>query len=88
MAKTVIPQPFPDLDVVDEQTISKIVKAQRTHLNIPISVASSLCGVSLQAFVNVERGVKGVTLISVLKILKGLGIKIKFEGLLNESEDL
>jgi len=88
MAKKVKPEPFPDLTKIDNATIGKLVRAQRTHLGLTQETAAGLCGVQTLTLRNIEKGAEGITLKSTLAVLTGLGLTLTIGGKADGTDDL
>jgi transcriptional regulator with XRE-family HTH domain len=77
MPKRVVISEKPDMNVgVNMIRLGKFVRFKRTSLGMPIETAASLCGVSKQAFSNVESGFKTVKAETIFKVLDALGISL------------
>lgn len=69
-------------------SIGKRMTMRRKELGITQGEASERCGLSLQFYACIERGLKGVSADSVVKICNGLGISADYllTGKMQESE--
>jgi len=77
MPKRVVVTEKPDIDLqVNMRRLGKFVRFKRTSLGMTIETAASLCGVSKQAFSNVESGFKSVKAETIFKVLDCLGIAL------------
>ena len=80
MPKRVVVTEKPDVDVqVNIRRLGGFVRFKRTSLGMTIETAASLCGVSKQAFSNVESGFKTVKAETIFKVLDSLGIALWFD---------
>lgn len=77
MARTItVPQP-PQLDApLDMETLGAFVRYKRSTLGITLEDAAALCGLSKQAYNNIEKGVVTVRAETLFKALNGLGIAL------------
>ncbi|WP_281561169.1 helix-turn-helix transcriptional regulator [Thalassomonas sp. RHCl1] len=86
MAKRVIPTEAPDSSLpINMERLGEFVRFKRTSLDLSIENAASLCGVSKQAFHNLELGLESVKLATVFKILNNLGISLWFDNKVAEN---
>lgn len=77
MSKRVIATDKPDLSAtLDMQTIGLFVRHTRTSLDMTLEDAAGLCGLSKQAYNNVEKGVENIRVNTLLKVMAALGIKL------------
>jgi len=81
MAKRVIATKAPNIDLpINMIRLGEFVRFKRTSLDITIENAASLCGVSKQAFNNIELGVDSVKLVTLFKVINQLGISLWLES--------
>ena len=81
MAKRVITTEAPDRSLpVNIKRLGELVRFKRTTLGLTIESAASLCGVSKQAFNNVELGLETVKLATLFKMLNSLGVSLWFDN--------
>ena len=59
------------------ETIGLFIKARRTQQGLSTNDAAMLCGVSAQTLNNIENGIAGMKVSSVLSIMSALGIKLQ-----------
>ncbi|WP_404401673.1 helix-turn-helix domain-containing protein [Idiomarina seosinensis] len=77
MAKRIIIPTKPDLNQpLSVSQIANYVRYKRASLGMTLEDAASLCGLSKQAYNNVEKGLPNVRIETVFKVLEGLGIKL------------
>lgn len=75
MARTISIPELPQLDQpLDMATLGAFVRYKRAKLGITLEDAAALCGLSKQAYNNVEKGVATVRADTLFKALQGLGI--------------
>ena len=87
MPKQIVPSEKPDLhQQADLKLLAKMVRFKRTSLKIRLIDAASLCGVSKQAYNNVELAVDKVRVETLFKVLNGLGIKLLIQDK-NETDE-
>ncbi len=80
MAKQITIAEKPDLSTpLDMQTMGEYVRYKRTSNNITLEDAASLCGLSKQAYNNVERGVANIRVDTLLKVFSAFGIKLSIQ---------
>jgi len=58
-------------------SIGQFIKARRTQQGLSTKDAAMLCGVSAHTLNNIENGVEGMKVSSVLSIMTALGIKLQ-----------
>ncbi|MBM7074430.1 helix-turn-helix transcriptional regulator [Shewanella sp. 202IG2-18] len=77
MAKrvTLFPKPDPSSSV-DAQWLGALIRHKRTSVKMTLEDAAGLCGLSKQAYNNVELGVENSRVESLFKALNGMGIKL------------
>lgn len=68
---------------VTTRTIGEIVRAQRTRLGLKQVELAAIANLNIKTINSLENN-KGSTLENALHVLNGLGIKLKFEGLLDD----
>ena len=71
-----IKEPAFDTQLTTE-TIGQFIKARRTQQGISTKDAAMLCGVSAHTLNNIENGIDGMRVSSILTIMKALGIKMQ-----------
>ena len=87
MAKRVIGTKKPDLNTpVNMQRLGQYVRFKRTSMGMTIENAAGICGVSKQAFSNVESGRETVKAVTIFKVLNCLGVTLWFSQNLNNDE--
>ncbi|MCD6191834.1 MAG: helix-turn-helix domain-containing protein [Sulfurimonas sp.] len=59
------------------ESIGLFIKARRTQQGLSTKNAAMLCGVSANTLNNIENGVDGMRVSSVLRITTALGIKLQ-----------
>ncbi|GGD69571.1 helix-turn-helix domain-containing protein [Lacimicrobium alkaliphilum] len=75
MAKKVTIAKKPDLSQpADMRILGQFIRHRRTSLNMTLEDAASLCGLSKQAYSNVERGVNNIRVETLFKALDALGV--------------
>lgn len=89
MAKRVIGTRKPDLNTpVNMQRLGQFVRFRRTSMGMTIENAAGICGVSKQAFSNVESGLETVKAETIFKVLNCLGVALWFnQNLSNDKTD-
>ena len=86
MAKKVCFTEKPDITAAaDIKTIAMFVRYKRTSMGITLEDAAALCGLSKQAYNNIEKGVENSRIDTLFKALSALGIKLKIDE--TEAED-
>ncbi|EIJ41878.1 Helix-turn-helix protein [Beggiatoa alba B18LD] len=84
MVKKIKVTPFPiPCEKVTAQTIGEIVRAQRTRLGLKQIELAAISNLNIKTINSLENS-NGSTLENALHVLQGLGIKLKFEGLLDD----
>lgn len=68
---------------VTAQTIGEIVRAQRTRLGLKQVELAAIANLNIKTINSLENN-NGSTLENTLHVLNGLGIKLTFEGLLDD----
>ena len=58
-------------------SIGQFIKARRTQEGLSTKDAAMLCGVSAHTLNNIENGIEGMRVSSVLSIMKALGIRLQ-----------
>jgi len=80
MSKRVVISKKPNLSApIDIELLSQFVRHKRTSLNITIEDAASLCGLSKQAYSNVEKGIGNIRVETLFKVLVALGIDLSIK---------
>ena len=80
MAKRVVQSSKPQLTgPLGSKQLGAFVRYRRTSEGITLQDAAALCGLSKQAYSNVEKGVATVRLDTVLKVLAALGIALRID---------
>jgi len=59
------------------ESIGQFIKARRTQQGLNTKDAAMLCGVSPHTLNNIENGISGMKVSSILSIMKALGIKLQ-----------
>lgn len=59
------------------ESIGLFIKARRTQQGLSTKDAAMLCGVSAHTLNNIERGISGMRVSSILSIMTALGIKLQ-----------
>lgn len=59
------------------ESIGLFIKARRTQQGLSTNDAAMLCGVSANTLNNIENGIKGMRVSSVLSIMAALGIRLQ-----------
>lgn len=77
MAKrvTLFPKPDPSSSI-DAQWLGALIRHKRTSAEMTLEDAAGLCGLSKQAYNNIELGVENSRVESLFKALNGMGIKL------------
>ncbi|ALG68412.1 transcriptional regulator [Beggiatoa leptomitoformis] len=84
MVKKIKVTPFPmPYEKVTAQTIGEIVRAQRTRLGLKQVELAAIANLNIKTINSLENN-NGSTLENTLHVLNGLGIKLTFEGLLDD----
>ncbi|THB69954.1 MAG: XRE family transcriptional regulator [Gammaproteobacteria bacterium] len=85
MSKRVIATEKPDLSLpLDLGLLSKLVRHKRSSMGITLENAASLCGLSKQAYNNVEKGCGNIRVQTLFIVLEAFGIKL---SVLEQEED-
>jgi transcriptional regulator with XRE-family HTH domain len=80
MAKRVVATNRPDSNTpVNMRRLGQFVRFRRTSMGMTIENAASICGVSKQAFSNVETGLETVKAETIFKVLNCLGVTLWFD---------
>jgi len=80
MAKRVVISEKPDLSAATDITVlGRFVRYKRTSLNLTLEDAASLCGLSKQAYNNVEKGLSTIRVETLFKVLVALGISLSIK---------
>jgi len=64
-------------EVLSTKSIGQFIKARRTQQGLNTKDAAMLCGVSANTLNNIENGIDGMRVSSVLNIMTALGIKLQ-----------
>lgn len=59
------------------ESIGLFIKARRTQQGLNTKDAAMLCGVSAHTLNNIENGISGMKVSSILSIMSALGIKLQ-----------
>ena len=59
------------------ESIGLFIKARRTQQGLNTKDAAMLCGVSAHTLNNIEKGISGMKVSSILSIMTALGIKLQ-----------
>lgn len=82
MARTVVATPKPDISApTDMSLLGAFIRHRRTHLGMTLEDAAALCGVSKQAYNNVELGEKNLRVSTLFSVLSALGIILRIEDI-------
>lgn len=88
MTRRVIATEKPDLNVpLDMNILGRFVRYKRTSLAMTLEDAASLCGLSKQAYSNVEKGVEHIRVDTIFKVATALGVKLTIEDLVRGDDD-
>lgn len=88
MPKRVIPTEKPDLSAtLDMKVLGQFVRFKRTALDMTLEDAASLCGLSKQAYSNVEQGVETIRVDTLFKVISALGVKLKIDDAARSDDD-
>ncbi len=80
MPRRVIATEKPNLSTpLDMRLLGQWVRFRRTSLDITLEDAAGLCGLSKQAYSNVEKGVENIRADTLFKVLGAMGIKLKIQ---------
>ena len=78
MARTVVVTTKPDITKpVDMPLLGAYIRHHRTHLGMTLEDAAALCGVSKQAYNNIELGEKNLNVDTLFRVLTALGIRMR-----------
>jgi len=87
MAKRVVISEKPDLSAATDITVlGQFVRYKRTSLNLTLEDAASLCGLSKQAYNNVEKGLATIRVETLFKVLVALGISLSINEQGNDDD--
>ena len=87
MAKRVVATKKPDSETpVNMEKLGQFVRFKRTSMGMTIENAANTCGVSKQAFSNVESGLETVKAETIFKVLDCLGITLWFDQGISSSK--
>ena len=64
-------------EVLTTKSIGLFIKARRTQQGLSTNDAAMLCGISANTLNNIENGIEGMRVSSVLSIMNALGIKLQ-----------
>ncbi|MBL1244982.1 MAG: helix-turn-helix domain-containing protein [Sulfurimonas sp.] len=64
-------------ETLTTESIGLFIKARRTQQGLNTKDAAMLCGVSAHTLNNIENGISGMKVSSVLSIMTALGIKLQ-----------
>ena len=64
-------------EALSTKSIGLFIKARRTQQGLSTNDAAMLCGVSANTLNNIENGIEGMRVSSVLNIMTALGIKLQ-----------
>lgn len=82
MARRVVATPKPNLSQPSDMALlGAVVRNRRTGLNITLEDAAGLCGVSKQAYNNVELGSENIKVETLFKVLTAFGISLRVTDL-------
>lgn len=80
MAKKVTIAKKPDLSQpADMCVLGQFIRHRRTSLDMTLEDAAGLCGLSKQAYSNVEKGVSNIRVDTLFKALNALGISLNIQ---------
>ena len=80
MPKRVVITDKPDPSAsINIEILGQFVRHKRTFLGMTLEDAASLCGLSKQAYSNVEKGLGNVRAETLFKVLVALGIKLSID---------
>jgi len=65
------------VEALTMESIGLFIKARRTQQGLNTNDAAMLCGVSANTLNNIENGIEGMRVSSVLSIMTALGIKLQ-----------
>lgn len=87
MSKRVVITKKPDLNIqVNMRRLGQFIRFRRTSMGMTIETAASICGVSKQAFSNVESGLMTVKAKTIFKVLDCLGVTLWFDQDSNDNK--
>ena len=87
MAKRVVISEKPGLSAATDITVlGQFVRYKRTSLNLTLEDAASLCGLSKQAYNNVEKGLATIRVETLFKVLVALGISLSINEQGNDDD--
>lgn len=66
-------------DPLTTESIGLFIKARRTQQRLSTKDAAMLCGISAHTLNNIEKGISGMRVSSILSIMTALGIKFQIE---------
>ncbi|MFU8785321.1 helix-turn-helix domain-containing protein [Aliidiomarina sp.] len=88
MARRVVATPKPNpSQPADMALLGAVVRYRRTGLNITLEDAAALCGVSKQAYNNVELGSENIKVETLFKVLTAFGISLRVTDLSGGSDE-
>jgi len=64
-------------EALTTESIGLFIKARRTQQKLSTNDAAMLCGISANTLNNIENGIEGMRVSSVLSIMNALGIKLQ-----------
>lgn len=64
---------------LDMKLLGQLVRFRRTSLDMTLEDAAGLCGLSKQAYNNVEKCVENVRTDTLFKVLSAMGIKLRIQ---------
>jgi transcriptional regulator with XRE-family HTH domain len=64
-------------ETLTTKSIGLFIKARRTQQGLSTNDAAMLCGVSANTLNNIENGISGMKVSSILSIMNALGIKLR-----------
>lgn len=77
MARSVVATPKPDLSKpADMPLLGAFLRHRRTSLNMTLEDAAALCGVSKQAYNNIELGAETIKVETLFKVMAAFGITL------------
>lgn len=91
MARRVVTTPKPDISQpVDMVMLGAVIRHRRTSVSMTLEDASALCGISKQAYNNIELGAESVKVETLFKVLRAFGISLSVCDLptMNTESDL
>lgn len=82
MARRVVVTPQPDLSQpADMALLGAVIRHRRTSLKLTLEDAAALCGISKQAYNNIELGSENVKVETLFKVLRAVGISLLVDAL-------